>query len=122
MFEQFQCHVFEDSQEFGGAPVPEKTGSREKKTKARPLAQKDVATSCLRWPQPGGLLSGSTAGSLGAQGGVREQGAKGQGRRAEMLAWELSCEPLVPTERRPGQALSWLLLVHECVCVWGQGL
>lgn len=37
MFEQFQCHVFEESQEFGGATVPEKTVSRERKQRQDPL-------------------------------------------------------------------------------------
>lgn len=91
MFEQFQCHVFEDSHEFGGAPVPEKTGSREKKTKSE--------TPCTEGRGSSQLFKVALSAEWlprrcpWGPGGVREQGEEGQGRWVGVLAWELSCKP-----------------------------
>lgn len=67
----FNVMSLKTARNFGGATVPEKTGSRERKQKQRPLGEQEVAARCLRWPSARGLLSGSTEGGPGPQAGVR---------------------------------------------------
>lgn len=72
MFEQFQCHVFEDSQEFWGCHCARENRFQRKKTEARPLGEQEVATRCLRWHSARGIAEWFCRRWPGPQAGVRE--------------------------------------------------
>lgn len=49
MFEQFQCHVFEESHGIWECHCARENSFQRKKTEARPLSKQEVATRCLGW-------------------------------------------------------------------------
>lgn len=107
---EFQCHVFEESQEFGGCHCARENSFQRKKTEARPLAKQEVATHCLGWCSARRIVEWFYGGWPWGEGA--------QGRRHLPGLWggEGGKEPRLSRgvlKMRPRQAHSWPLLVCE---------